>query len=219
MPPQNALHSLKTALEEGFALRIINAPEQNAILPITRTLTILRQACDQRNEGALPPGATHALFAFRMGEPIQDFLALKQLCATASKTAGWDSRRLIDDPRLFAKLLEQVMALRTEPKSFGKCYRALLSSYFSYPASSPEASIVGRNNWQALGDFLRSHLDTVCTTAHAAHWASTLRENAELLNMPPPAAINAADTEKREAIRRQLGIPARRGLFAHGENA
>jgi len=181
---------------------------------MTRTLHVLRLARDRRHESAPPPGATQALFAFRMGHPAPHFLALKRLCANAAQAAGWDSRRLIDDPRLFAVLLQQVESLAADQQRFGKCYRALLASYFAYPALSSEASAVGRGNWQTLGVFLRRHLDAVCAAVGNGRWACTLRENAGLLDHPPPAGIRATDNENRAAIRRQLGIPARGGLFA-----
>lgn len=208
-----ALNSLKILLEEGFVRRKRHSGE-NATKPLTRTLHILRLACDHRH-GAVPtPGATHALFAFRMGESVQDFLALKQLCANATKEAGWDTRRLIDDPRLFSSLLQQIGALHTDPKRFVKCYRALLASYFSYPALSLETNAAGRSNWQALGAFLRKHLNFICAAEKPARWIITLRENAELLDTPPPPRIRAADLESRTAIQRQLGIPASGGFFS-----
>lgn len=212
------LDSLKAMLDEGFVRPAGSVgrpwPAAGAPQAMTRTLHVLRLARDRRLEGAPPPGAIQALFACRLGQPAPHFLALKQLCANAAKAAGWDTRRLIDDPRLFAALLQQVESLTVDPQRFGKCYRALLASYFAYPAFSSEASTAGRSNWQALGVFLRGHRAAVCAAAPSVRWAGTLRDNAELLDHPPPAGIRAADSESRAAIRRQLGIPVRGGLFA-----
>jgi hypothetical protein len=206
------LDSLKALLDDGF-VGYPGDPAADAPTAMTRTLHVLRQARDRRNEGAPPPAAVQALFALRLGAPAADFRALKQLCANAAKAAGWDTRRLIEDRRLFPALLEQVATLHADPRRFGKCYRALLASYFGYPACSPEASSAGRSNWQALGLFLRHHLDAVCTAAPPGRWASTLRDNAQLLDNPPPAEIDAPDAEHRATIRRQLGIPTSGGLF------
>lgn len=210
------LAALQALLDEGFVRPVGHSAPMRAAAPpaITRTLDILRLACDGRRECAPSPEVTHTLFSFRLGEPLPDFLALKQLCANAAKVAGWDTRRLIEDPRLFAALLLQVTELDAESRAFAQCYRALLASYFGYPALGSDASTVGRNNWRALGGFLRAHLDTVCTTQAGRHWSSSLREHAELLDHPPPAGVRAADDEQRAALRRQLGIPASGGLFA-----
>jgi len=206
------LDSLKTLLDEGF-IGHAGDPAADAPTVMTRTLHILRLARDRRNEGTPPPAAVQALFALRLGQPAPDFRALKQLCANAAKAAGWDTRRLIEDRRLFPALLDQVSALHADPRRFGKCYRALLASYFGYPAFSQEASTAGRSNWQMLGLFLRRHLDAVCTAAPPGRWARTLRDNARLLDNPPPAKIEVPDAERRAVIRRQLGIPACGGLF------
>lgn len=210
------LESLRALLDEGF---VKPAGKSGPIRPaapqaVTRTLDILRMACERRHERPPLPGETHALLAFRMGEPVPDFLALKQLCANASKAAGWDTRRLIEDPRLFAALLREVTELDAESAAFVACYRALLASYFAYPALSSEASPVGRNNWLALGGFLRAHLATICAARPDRKWTRCLRENAELIAYPPPERGQTANDEPWATIRRQLGIPAGSGLFA-----
>ena len=178
----NPLDALRSRLGQQFAWR---AADDDWAAPqgLARTLAALPQARDRRTDGAPPPRATQALFSFRLNQGPASFLALKQLCACAAKPAGWDNRRLIDDPRLFAALLRQVAALGPDARRFGKCYRLLLGSYFAYPATSPAATAAGRANWQALGDFLRRHLAAVCGPGSGAvKWTTTLREHAYLLD-------------------------------------
>ncbi|MDR2678444.1 MAG: hypothetical protein LBB51_03290 [Zoogloeaceae bacterium] len=86
------------------------------------------------------------ILAFRLNADAVDFVQLKYACEGAGDPVDWESRRLIEDERLFPKLLERVAALRDDPRRFSACCRGLRhASTVLHARATPPLPVVARH--------------------------------------------------------------------------
>lgn len=93
--------------------------------------------------------------------------------------------RLIEDRERFPKLLDCTDQYRRAPLVFRRCYRGLLSGYFSYDPEHESSHPVGRQNWATLRDYLRDRLRNVETPGVALDWVDAIRDHKNLLTDRP----------------------------------
>lgn len=173
------LDVLRDTLAERLVMR---APAPRPTTPMSQPLARLRQMRQRRTAGSAAPQMTQTLFQLRLGARPTSSAGLRKLCANLSRSTGWDQQRVIDDPRLLDNVLRHVESLTTgthrDGWRFTRCYRALLTSYFSLPPTD----IGGRHaGARALGEFLRR------THAHAGSREprqALLRQCLPLLDSP-----------------------------------
>ncbi|MCL2830986.1 MAG: hypothetical protein FWD77_09690 [Betaproteobacteria bacterium] len=145
---------------------------------LSMELALLRQREERRERGVNTPRAERALMALQMGVPGElSFLDLKYACRYAAQPAGWERRRLVDDPRHFGALLSEVGKLATpspaSPASlprFLKCYRPLLLLHLDL-ARDTAAPAASR---ESLRRFLRQHLPLIARLDPSPAWAAPL---------------------------------------------
>lgn len=122
------------------------------------------------------------------------FTQVKHLCYGLNLPTGPDEPQLIQTPRLFGRLIDQVDAQRREPRRFRRCYQALLQSYFVY--DRPLDGDTRRDTHQRTGDrefdtlrvFLKDRLCLVVQPigrSPAASWALALSRHDNLLDTQP----------------------------------
>jgi hypothetical protein len=165
---QLACHAAQPSLVEGNGHHT----------PLSSQLQRLRLAFGDSGALAASPRSARAQLAFRSGQPLR-FIDLKYLCHAANRPNAWDGRRLLDDPRLLAQLLRQVVAWLPQMRRFRQCYRGLLVAYRS--CEMPQA--VGP---AALAKFLQAHQQAVAQSVPALEWTRTLAAEAATGQPPGP---------------------------------
>lgn len=161
-----------------------NAEDWGQPQALSTELALLRQREERRESGVNTPRAERALMALQMGAADGlSFLDLKYACRYAAQSAGWERRRLIDDPRRFEILLVEVEKLASStsstsvpsspsgsPARFVKCYRALLSQHLDLGRDSTVPAV----SRESLRRFLRRHLPSIARLDPRPAWAEPL---------------------------------------------
>ncbi|MDR1647399.1 MAG: hypothetical protein LBR88_05105 [Zoogloeaceae bacterium] len=89
------------------------------------SLAAVRARLGKRRGESRAARIARGVLVFRLNAGAIDFAQLKYACEGAGDPVDWESRRLIEDERLFPKLLERVAALRNDPRRFSACCRGL----------------------------------------------------------------------------------------------
>ena len=200
----NALEALRITLVGHFSLPTQASGPTTAL---SQTLARLRQMRQRRTGSRTAPQVTQALFQLRMGGPPTRTEGLGKLCASLCRSTGWDQRRPLDDLQLLAALFRHVESLAAEPgggqQRFSRCYRALLTSFFSLPATEVED---GHAGWKQLGEFLRRHHESACRMDPTFAGKTLLPQCAPLIGL---AGQNVAcSPELRRQLCLRLGVAA-----------
>lgn len=196
-----ALDTLRETLTECLAVR---APAPSPTTPLSQALARLRQMRQRRTAGSAAPHMTQTLFQLRLGGRPTSSAGLRKLCANLSRSTGWEQQRVIDDPRLLDSVLHHVESLATgthrDGWRFARCYRALLSSYFSLPP----ADIGGRHaGGRTLGEFLRRTHASAGLRQSRSGGQALLRQCLPLLDWPVGGGCSP---EQRRRLCLRLGV-------------
>ncbi|MBI1424327.1 MAG: hypothetical protein GC149_12735 [Gammaproteobacteria bacterium] len=128
------------------------------------------------------------LDALEMFYKSQGFKSLRQarlVCYGLTQVFGTQSHRLIDDIEYLTLLLKYLDRNQSRIRPYRKCYRGLLSCYFSYDPQGSEATVEGRRNWEILRDYLYGHRDMLRTPGYNPDWVEALSGEPALLSMSP----------------------------------
>lgn len=126
-----------------------------------------------------------ALDAFHKSHGFKSLRQARLICYGLAQPFGEQSLRLIDDVERFTLLLKYLDRNLDRIRPYRKCYRGLLSCYFSYDPDGPEATVEGRRNWEMLRDYLYDRRSSLQTPGFDPDWVSALLEEPSLLSVSP----------------------------------
>lgn len=128
----------------------------------------------------------NAVLTFSSSLRLNNPRETRLVCWGSATPFGIDESLLIEDDRLFKRLLTSVENYSSDPKAFRRCYRGLLSAYFGYDPESTEATETGRNNWELLRFFLEKRLSQIKIPGLSEHdWINAIIEHRNLLSENP----------------------------------
>ena len=140
-------------------------------------------------EAASPKPASdlvlEALFRFQRSSTLPNFREAQLVSYGCVEPFGHDKQRLIEDERLFPKLLDCVDEYRPKPRAFRRCYRGLLSGYFRYDPDDPSSGRPGKYNWQTLRSFLFEHVSNIQSKGVEPEWVNAIIGHKNLLTSSP----------------------------------
>ena len=149
-----------------------------------------------------------AVRAYRGNGTIDGVGHARLLCYGCTREV--DGVRLIEEPERLKGLLEYVDLYRYFVRPFRRCYRALLSAYFTYDPEA-ELSEKGRRGWQELWVFLERRKNLLETPGSDPQWVTALLEHRNLLTRDPTSRYGMAALRGNfgvfDAVRERLGIP------------
>lgn len=133
-----------------------------------------------------------ALLRFHRDGGTANFKDARLVCRGIGFPLGPRQLRLIDDSRLFSRLLGEVAAYSSQPRRFRRCYRGLLSSYFHLDPCTTRDDQPGCANRRRLQGFLNDHLSLVRVEGTNPDWVDIILEHRNLLADAPGARYGAA---------------------------
>lgn len=125
---------------------------------------------------------------------IAGFAQLKHVCYGLALPPVAGQPLLIQSPRLFDNLLDEVDDRRREPRQYRRCYQALLQSYLVYDRpldendTRTEAQLDGDDSFDSLRVYLKDNLSIVARPvgrSPAAQWTLALVAHENLLTEAP----------------------------------
>lgn len=126
-----------------------------------------------------------ALERFHKSNGFKSMRHARLVCYGLTQSFGPQSYRLIDDVERLSLLLKYLERNQKRIRPYRKCYRGLLSCYFSYDPDGAEATVEGRRNWEMLRDFLYDRRDSLQSNDFNPDWADALLEEPALLSVSP----------------------------------
>jgi hypothetical protein len=151
-----------------------------------------------------------ALFRFSRTSTLTGFREAQLVCYGCIESFGQEKLRLIDDVRLFPKLLTAIGQYRSRPLAFRRCYRGLLSGYLGVDPDAPSTPRPARQNWQLLRNYLRDHLHEIQSTGFEPDWVGAIIGHENLLADDPCSRYGSSlldgDASEFEEAKRKLDI-------------
>ena len=155
---------------------------------------------------------SNTLINFRRNETFPSFREIKYACFGIGQKIGTEGWRLINDPSLFIRLLDEVEKKRQEPRLFRKCFQGLLAGYFGCPIFSSEISQNGRLNWERLRSYLHDNLPTILNIPPVFGWVKSIYEHRNLMRENPcnryKEDLLKDDLGNLKVICNELGVPS-----------
>lgn len=179
------LGQLKRALDAAMQPPA-HAAEWGNPKAMTRVLAEVTRAFDTKEVKVDDRSVARSLEKFRQEGDVGNFIELKYVCFGLNQSIGKQQWRLIDDPKLFDRLVNRVDKETEKPRRFRKCYQGLVHSYFDYPVYQP-TSETGAKNWKKLRSFLSGRMDVALHPTNTPAWLNTLVAHSNLLQAEPCA--------------------------------
>ncbi len=153
-----------------------------------------------------------SVLAYHRSGDLPNYREAKYVCFGIANSYGRDEYCLIEDRKLFPRLLTHVDQYKQEPRKFRRCYQGLLSGYFEYPGLvSPSQD--GKSNWTDLQGYLKGNLTFVQRQEPPVEWTKTLGEHANLFTDAPCLrygdALLMGDTRDIDTLREKLALTDR----------
>jgi hypothetical protein len=165
-------------------------------------------------EAASPKPASdlvlEALFRFQRSSTLRNLREAQLVSYGCVEPFGRDKQRLIEDERLFPRLLDRIDEYRPKPIAFRRCYRGLLSGYFSYDPEAPTSKRSGKTNWQTLRNFLNERVSNIQRKGVEQKWVDAIIAHKNLLTISPFGRYGLSllenDQSEFEKAKQQLDI-------------
>jgi hypothetical protein len=145
-----------------------------------------------------------ALRAFEQNQYVSGLRQARLLCYGSTQPFGTPPQRLIEHSKLFAALLDYVDRNYYRTRAFRKCYRGLLSCYFSYDPEAPDNLAEGRYNWETLRQFLDRRKNDLETPGYTPEWVAALPAHHNLFERDPSKAYRLEELEQNLAVFAEL---------------
>ena len=172
-----------------------------------------RQAVAKQHGGALIKADSRSIMAsveaFKKGGRAASFRDLKYVCLGVGLADRYGWRLLVD-----AELRARVAALaegQAEPRRRMRCFQALLSAYFDFPANDEATDEDAKAGWRELRGWLgaeQARLDKL--DVFKPPWFESLSRHARLLTSKPcdhlGAALMQGDASELSDARQSLSI-------------
>lgn len=126
-----------------------------------------------------------ALEMFYKSQGCKSLRQARLVCYGLTQPFGPQPYRLIDDVERLTLLLKYLDRNIDRIRPYRKCYRGLLSCYFSYDPDGDEATVEGRRNWEMLRDYLFERRDKLPIKGYNPDWVEALIEEPTLLSVTP----------------------------------
>lgn len=139
-----------------------------------------------------------SLLRFHKSGTVTNLKDARLICRGVATPIGAKHVRLIDDTILFPKLMDCIDQYSAEPRKFRRCYRGLLSSYFSFDPGGDDSVGAGYGNWKRLRTFLSEHLKTIQTGGTNPDWVGAITAHQNLLSDKPCERYGTAFLEGRK---------------------
>lgn len=143
----------------------------------------------------------------------QSFKSLRQarlVCYGLLQPYGAQSLRLLDDVERLTLLFKYLDRNQSRTRLYRKCYRGLLSCYFSYDVQSEPANVLARRNWEKLRDYLFDRRASLHMEGYTPEWIAALDEHPAILSVSPfwkyPFDKLQGDWSSFEEIQQRLEI-------------
>lgn len=94
---------------------------------------------------------------------------------------------VLDDSERFDIVLSSLAEWKLYPRAFRRCYRGLVSCYFTYGSDGHAMSDEGRANWQALRSYLYKHNELIRDKEVNPAWVDVATRNPQLFQSNPCA--------------------------------
>ncbi|MFM0184153.1 EH signature domain-containing protein [Paraburkholderia nemoris] len=180
----DALAILQTALTRSFAGSLVSPETWSDPEEMARA----RKRVQHDHGGAAIAADSRSILAaiadFRRSGQIGGFRDLKYVCLGigALDSKGWS---VLADEALrgtVARMAEQ----QSQAHRRLRCFQALLSTYFSFPFNSKDASLESKTGWRGLRGWLRAERDRIGNLLDfKPPWFETLLRHPELLTNQP----------------------------------
>ncbi len=187
-------------------------------LAVPEVPALLRQQVLQLEKSLGSAGALHpprdrmkeAVALFRRSRALTTLSEGRLVCFGCAERFASGEPALIEDRHAFPQLIYQVDEYLPEPRSFRRCYRGLLHTYFSYDGEGASTPGPGRENWSDLRSYLQKRLSAIRAEGLRPDWVDAIETNGNLLS-PDPASRYAnklldGDGEEVNALRSRLEI-------------
>jgi hypothetical protein len=153
-----------------------------------------------------------SVLAYYKNGDLSNYRETKYICFGVANHFGLDQYCLIEDHKLFPKLLTHVDDYKREPRKFKRCYQGLLAGYFEYPGLV-SSNNDGRSNWTTLQGFLKGNLTFVQKQEPPSEWTKTLGEHSNLFTETPCLrygdALLSGNTRDIDALKEKLALTDR----------
>jgi hypothetical protein len=181
--------------------------------PIAKELQVLKRWIDTAASQRPPSDLVlAALLRFQTHLELPRLREAQLVCYGCIEPFGPQRTPLIEDARLFPRLLSCVDEYRRKPPAFRRCYRGLLTGYFAYRVDQPSAPRTGRDNWQILRTYLHDRLGDIYTAGIAPEWVGSITDHKNLLSADPCGryglSLLEGNTSEFDDIRQKLDISA-----------
>ncbi|MCD2453806.1 EH signature domain-containing protein [Methylicorpusculum oleiharenae] len=166
--------------------------------------------------GSAGPGDKRSIgisvLSYSQDGSLPNYREAKYVCFGISNNYGLGQYCLIEDRKLFPKLLTHVDDYKREPRKFIRCYQGLLLGYFEYPGLV-SSNLDGRSNWTTLQGYLKGNLKFVQKQEPPSDWSKILGEHSNLLTDTPCLrygdALLSGDTRDIDVLREKLTLTDR----------
>jgi hypothetical protein len=166
--------------------------------------------------GTAAPGDERSIgisvLAYSQNGDLSNYREAKYVCFGVANHFGSDQYCLIEDSKLFPKLLTHVDYYKREPRKFKRCYQGLLTGYFEYPGLV-SSNREGRSNWTNLQGFLKGNLTFVQKLEPPSEWTKTLGEHSNLFTETPCLrygdTILSGNTRDIDTLKEKLALTDR----------
>ncbi len=130
----------------------------------------------------------NALLSYEQSGYIKGVRQLRLVCYGCAEVVGDKAFCLIQDYTRFEQLLDFVDRYHSRPRTFRKCYRGLLNTYFAYDPYVRDANPAGCENWRKLRQFLATRQGLLHVGGYVPEWIEVLDEHTGLLGEFPAHA-------------------------------
>ena len=151
-----------------------------------------------------------ALLRFRHSTTLPNLREAQLVSYGCVEPFGRDKERLIEDAQLFPTLLASIDAYRPKPRAFRRCYRGLLSGYFSYDPDLASSARHGKSNWRTLRSYLYERLPDIQSKDIEREWVDAIIGHKNLLTSSPfdryGLSLLSEDQSEFEETKQKLNI-------------
>ncbi|WP_027358150.1 EH signature domain-containing protein [Desulforegula conservatrix] len=127
-----------------------------------------------------------AVLSFRSSFRLKGSRETRFVCWGAATRLEDGKYLLIEDDRLFQRLMTSVDGYLLEPKEFRRCFRGLLAAYFGYDPDDKASTETGKKNWEFLRFYLEKKISQLSISGLSMHdWMNAILEHRNLLSNNP----------------------------------
>lgn len=159
--------------------------EASTLKTLQEGLSHLQRWIKAGTGNSAPPkdAVADAIRAFYARQEFAKLRDARYVCFGFADPVGHDNYRLIEDAQRFPRFLTCIDQYRATPRPYRRCYRGLLSGYFSYDPEGDTSVSAGKKNWHLLRTYLSERQGQIRVSGAAdPEWVDSIARNRDLLS-------------------------------------